>query len=688
MTTDPHKKPTIVTSARRGKARASRVCRTAAKRPRPGHGERSKRLVVRILIGTNICLFAPIALAGGSITALDPLVTGTPTTATGISGDGSILVGTSGIFGAYSALSWSSSGTVTNLGIGASSLAAGISSDGSTIIVDAYTTYWCTFAYRNGAATILPQTSQSSFAQAMGVNADGSVIVGTDNTVGTLQHAVMWSGTNWATETDLGVLAAGDTSLAKGVSGDGTIVVGANSTAGTFVDTAFYWKSGVMTGLGFTGFAQTYANAISADGSMIVGDARGLSSSIFHPVSWSGTNYATQTDLGSLGGVSGQAYAVNADGSVIVGYSEITGGIQHAFRYANGTMADLNTLLPNAGVNMGTIVLGDADGVSANGNYIAANDSTSGLAYLVYYDGTIGGLTTYAAQQASVDALGHARQTIAIQQDAYSGLMIGDLDRVQRSSEISAFGLLGSAVGGLRGRGIWGENWAVTGGLSGGTGDHDALAYRGLMGAAALRYDFASLRGNITPFAQVGGSFGVLDDLTFRRTYANGAGTSTGTGTTAGQVAAIFGRLGAFVELPGGDQLSASAELGERWLFTDAYAEDTNNNPFPADVAAGTDRQTVGKIAAGWTHPFSPTLDMTLRGAVGTTLEGASGLRVATTGFGTLTTASDEATWAELGARLGWKATERTSFDLYATGIAGKNVGTAGHVGADVRFQF
>lgn len=49
--------------------------------------------------------------------------------------------------------------------------------------------------------------------------------------------------------------------------------------------------------------------------------------------------------LGTLGGARSVAFDINTAG-VVVGESETAPGVVHAFRYANGTMVDLNTLLP------------------------------------------------------------------------------------------------------------------------------------------------------------------------------------------------------------------------------------------------------------------------------------------------------------------------------------------------------
>ncbi len=54
-------------------------------------------------------------------------------------------------------------------------------------------------------------------------------------------------------------------------------------------------------------------------------------------------------DLGTLGGDSSVAYGVNSSGQ-IVGGAETTGGMFHATTWKNGTITDLNKLIPAGSV--------------------------------------------------------------------------------------------------------------------------------------------------------------------------------------------------------------------------------------------------------------------------------------------------------------------------------------------------
>ncbi len=77
--------------------------------------------------------------------------------------------------------------------------------------------------------------------------------------------------------------------------------------------------------------------------------------------------------LGSLGGTNGAAYALN-NSNEVVGWSQIASGAQHAFLYSNGTIQDLNGLLPP----LSGITLTSAVGIDSAGEIVAFGTDASG----------------------------------------------------------------------------------------------------------------------------------------------------------------------------------------------------------------------------------------------------------------------------------------------------------------------
>lgn len=221
----------------------------------------------------------------------------------------------------------------------------------------------------------------------------------------------------------LGDLPGGFTSSgADGVSHDGTVVVGSSGSVdpeGNSLTEAFRWTlSGGMEGLGeFHGASienwQTYAYAVSADGSVIVGDARKVDDDPTEPHEWEGFRWTEAAGMDSLGHLPGGHRAgvgiggVSADGLVIVGTDYPT-PFNEAFRWESGVMVGLGTLEDGqhsfaTGVSAdGSVIVGR--GINADDNSEAFRWTTSGgmegLGYLA--GGDSWSLATDASANGSV----------------------------------------------------------------------------------------------------------------------------------------------------------------------------------------------------------------------------------------------------------------------------------------------
>ena len=245
------------------------------------------------------------------------------------------------------------------------------------------------------------RSDNSGISHAFGFNSDSSIVVGTSYwDGGRFGRATVWSGSNWATKTDLGTLKSDNTgsSAASGTNGDGSVVVGASDRDGSGSSHATVWSGSgwaTKTALGTlrtdnTGYSS--ANAISSDGSVVVGSADNDRSQ--RATVWSGSGWATKTDLGTLrSDNSGMSYAnaVNGDGSVVVGSSgiDIDNDYTHAIVWSGSgwaTKTDLGTLKSDnsgeskafAASSDGSMVAGRAD--NDNGDYRATVWSGSGWA--------------------------------------------------------------------------------------------------------------------------------------------------------------------------------------------------------------------------------------------------------------------------------------------------------------------
>ena len=197
-------------------------------------------------------------------------------------------------------------------------------------------------------------------SMAMGISADGNVVVGRAESVhGT--EAFRW--TQATGMEGLGDLGGADfISIANGASADGSVIVGTGRC--NIGDEPFRWTRATgMVGLGdFPGTAcpscQRRGAAVSADGSVVVGTGTGLFN--FEAFRW--TEATGMVRLGTVdGAVQSFAEGISADGSVVIGRTN-----NQAFRWTATTgMVGLGDL-------GGTFEypVSEAFGISANGKVI------------------------------------------------------------------------------------------------------------------------------------------------------------------------------------------------------------------------------------------------------------------------------------------------------------------------------
>src|SRR5260221_3658632 len=206
------------------------------------------------------------------------------------------------------------------------------------------------------AALALPAAAQTPSFQGLGqmpgavfgtyasaISADGSMVAGADN----------WWKTSGQTGSFGPFPGQQNQTEAFGLSPDGQVAVGAAiKGSDPFGPTfhAFRWTpSGGLQDLGLTTGTQTSANAISANGLEIAGQATD-SNGFWRAFRW--TASTGMQDIGTLGGPMSNATAVNMDSTVIVGNSltPSSSGSSHAFRWTAQTgMQGLKTALQTAG---------------------------------------------------------------------------------------------------------------------------------------------------------------------------------------------------------------------------------------------------------------------------------------------------------------------------------------------------
>lgn len=248
-----------------------------------------------------------------------------------------------------------------------------------------------------------------------GLNHNGSVVVGTSFFPDDSARAWRWTAAGGTQ--DLGLLPGGLASIASGVSGNGQVVAGYAFT-GDYSIYAVRWTSrGGLQSLGtLPGGNYSMASAISDDGSTIVGqgDADGIERAFcwtarggMRPLPWLspdapwGNAFGVNRNGQIVAGVSGQqaviwvrgvprdlgrlpgddasiAFAVSGNGSVVGGYS--FGGFSvRATLWTPATgLVDLNTYLPQLGVDLTGWDLQYVRDVSSGGRTIVGEGTFQG----------------------------------------------------------------------------------------------------------------------------------------------------------------------------------------------------------------------------------------------------------------------------------------------------------------------
>lgn len=299
--------------------------------------------------------------------------------AAAISADGSVVGGQTGYVAPFGEVGtqpfrWTRSEGMVGLGFGGVSdwvgVAEGVSGDGSVIVgttrelpSPVHAVVW------NGETTkTIDSGPGPPFIGANAVSDDGSVVAGTGLFVSCCEADVFLEAFRWTQ--DQGQIGIGHGDILQGdivtrglgISGDGNVIVGLDYRR---IRRAFLWT--LQGGKVLLGDESVLSRAEDAsfDGSVIVG--RMGDSEAFR---W--TLAEGMVGLGDLpgGGFFSIANAVSADGSVVVGSSESQSG-EEAFIWDQGRgMRGLSGILSTGGIDLTGWTLSEAADVSADGRTI------------------------------------------------------------------------------------------------------------------------------------------------------------------------------------------------------------------------------------------------------------------------------------------------------------------------------
>ena len=295
-----------------------------------------------------------------------------------VSSDGSVVVGASETPSGTQPFRWTQSDGIQSIGTNnlfGFALGTAVSGDGSVIVGNGFLFNFDGAAFYWTAAdglTLITEGSPSSAFDATDVSTNGVYVVGTRYDF-VSREAYRWTKSGGVQL--LGDLAGGaNQSLANAVSADGSVVVGLGNNANGADEATRWTQSTGMTGLGFLPGKdyRSVAYDVSDDGTVIVGQS--YSGNLFNSTSeafrW--TQATGMIGLGDLPGGGGSfANAVSGDGLVVVG-SSATGFGSRAWRWTeSGGMISLHDWLAAAGVSTaGFSVLESAQGVNRDGSIV------------------------------------------------------------------------------------------------------------------------------------------------------------------------------------------------------------------------------------------------------------------------------------------------------------------------------
>ena len=292
-----------------------------------------------------------------------------------ISADGSTVVGSVGEYPNLQAARWTGERGTFVLGLlpGATGCSAnGVSADGSVVVGSCQGPFgYQAFRWTapDGIADLGPMPAGTTDSFGSAVSADGSVIVGTSRGIYG-EEAFRWTSATGVV--GLGDLPGGDfDSSADAVSADGSVVAGFDGSE------AMRWTSvDGMVGLGdLPGgdlFSALWGNeSISADGSTVVGSS--ASASGHEAFRWTSAQGMVALGL-PQGAQDSFAIAVSGDGSIIVGrvdYSVFSGNafIWDAIHGVRG----LDRVLTDLGVDLTDMNLLDPWSISPDGRFVVGD---------------------------------------------------------------------------------------------------------------------------------------------------------------------------------------------------------------------------------------------------------------------------------------------------------------------------
>lgn len=287
----------------------------------------------------------------------------------------------------------------------------------------------------------------------------------------------------------------------------------------------------------------------------------------------------------------------------------------------------------------------------------------------------------------SVQTLARDRQGAIVTNRVLASILGGFNEQINCNNCISAFGEVGSFSAGMHGRKAITDDLSIVGGIAFAKYHSGGVDIRGMpLAAGSLRYDFTEL-GVSRPYFEAGGILAPSGRVNFTRQSAAGAFLGFGTADIAN--AAAFARAGWVYRFTPQDEASVAAEISRNWQRVGSYGEALSPiNPVPLFTGGGTDEMNIAKIGGQWTHLWGAVIETQVNIGVARSFGSRSGLNAVVTG-NSITPVLGEHSWAEYGARLGYRIQPNVILEAFADGTLGPGpIRNTVHGGVAVRYTF
>lgn len=297
------------------------------------------------------------------------------------------------------------------------------------------------------------------------------------------------------------------------------------------------------------------------------------------------------------------------------------------------------------------------------------------------------GFTTTASVVGSANQIARQRQSISVDLMDTAQNLLGQSQRFDEGSYISAFASSDAAAG-FTGRWEAGSGVSVLGGAAlvrpnRTDVDIDTLALL----AGAVRY--TTPQSTWRAFGEAGAWGSPNVSAGFSRSYVNVDDMVFAHGTASGSLFSTYGRVGAIYAPDDVNEFAFSGRFTRAWLDLDGYSEDaTGKNLFAAKIKGG--RSTADTVSAefAWSHKAGEKLDYTILGSVGRTFADKNSVKASVDWVGDVNGNADDQNFAMIGGRIGWKLDERWKIDTSVSAMFRENDKPDWNIGGQVKAAF